>query len=281
MWAPRHFHFLGEALEAVPEEQRRLGILIFVALLGHIAAFFLLRITYPPAVTVEHPRTRVTLIAPSPDGAESPRFLGFVSWSSLNDPSSAIFPPDFLASSNPTGTLAPDADVIPRWPAASTSETAPVPLSSAFEILPDRLAPLPDRASAALVAPHQMPNLSAALTRLPVDHTVVQWGDALSSRHPSDWTLPAAPVRLLAESDVTILRIAVDAAGRVAHALVDESSGNSDIDALALDSVRQLRFAPAPGAALLWGRATVFWRFQAAETAPSSASTAPSTPPTP
>jgi len=261
------------AFEAVPEEQRRLGILIFVALLGHVAAFCLLRITYPPTVTVGHPRTRVTLMAAAPDGAESPRFLGFVSWSSLNDPSAAIFPPDLLATSNPAGNLPPDADVVPRWPAPSTSETALAPLSSALEILPDRLAPLPDRASAALVIPHEMPNLAAALTRLPVDHTVVQWGDALAARHPAEWSLPAVPVRLLAESDVTILRIAVDATGHVAHALVDESSGSSEVDAIALDGIRQLRFAPAPGTSLQWGRATVFWRFQAADAPAARAAT--------
>jgi len=278
MWAPRYFHFVGEAFEAVPEEQRRLGILIFVALLGHIGAFCLLRVTYPPTATVEHPRTRVTLIAPAPDGAESPRFLGFVSWSSLNDPSAAIFPPDLLATSNPAGNPAPDAEVVPRWPAPSVSETAPAPLSSALEILPDRLAPLPDRASAALVIPRETPNLSAALTRLPVDHTVVQWGDALAARHPAEWSLPAVPVRLLAESDVTILRIAVDAAGHVAHALVDESSGSSDVDAIALDGVRQLRFTPAPGTGLLWGRATLFWRFQAAEAPASPATATPAAP---
>ncbi len=277
MWAPRYFHFVGEAFEAVPEEQRRLGLLIFLALLGHVAAFCLLRVTYPPAATVDHPRTRVTLIAPAPDGAESPRFLGFVSWSSLNDPSAAIFPPDLLAASNPAGNPAPDADVVPRWPAPSTSETAPVTLSSSLEILPDRLAPLPDRASAALVIPHETPNLSAALTRLPVDHTVVQWGDALASRHPAEWSLPTVPVRLLAESDVTVLRIAVDAEGHVAHALVDESSGSSDADAVALEGIRRVRFAPAPGTGLLWGRITIFWRFQAAE-APVPAAATPSAP---
>ena len=255
MWAPRYFHLFGHALEAVPEEQRRLGLVLFLVALAHGLAFFAFSVVTPSALPAQRAKTHVVLYSSASSAAPAPTLADFGFWSRINDPSLPIYPPDLME-----GTGRPRS--APRWPSAA-AEAATVAVASDFDFLPDRLAPLPQRAEEVLAPPPPLFNYRAALFRPSLPATTVEWSAALAGRRQGlpAWSLPDAPVNLLAESGVTVLRLAVDARGHVLHAVVDQSSGRSEIDRLALDGARGLHFAPAPNTRPVWGRATVFWRF--------------------
>jgi outer membrane biosynthesis protein TonB len=69
---------------------------------------------------------------------------------------------------------------------------------------------------------------------------------------------------LLAQTQVTVLRLAVNAKGEVEHVLIESTSGKSEIDLLGVEAARRLRFLPTAQMPLQWGRVTIFWKFVAA-----------------
>jgi TonB family protein len=79
-------------------------------------------------------------------------------------------------------------------------------------------------------------------------------------------SLPSLPLNdVIAPSKVQAL---VDTAGNVLSAVVLESSGDNNADQLALQRVRNLRFAPAPGLTL--GEITIHWRTVPTHAPPSA-----------
>ena len=280
----RYFHFLGEALEAVPEEQRRLGLWIGVALVGHIVGFACLRVATPPAPPAPAPTVHVTLYRPAetaPDAPEGERVRGGdpAFWSRINDPSLLIFPPKFLASGGGRDPLVPQ----PLWSGDTPGSSPLLALPPDLNPLPDALPPLARRAADALavaVPSPQIPNLRAALFRPAAAKTTVLWDGpaAFLDRRPGEWKLPAAPASVLLEARPTVLRLAVDGEGRVVHAMVDQSSGRSEVDLVAIDGARRLRFKTAAGASLLWGTASVYWQYTVSSAPAAPAGTPESTP---
>jgi TonB family protein len=271
----KYFHLLGGAFEAVPEERRRLGLWICVALVGHIVGFACIRVATPPAVPTVASQLRVTFYREaSPDQEESARGGDLAFWSRINDPSLLIFPPGFLASGGGKEPLAPQ----PLWPGGDLGSSPLLALPPDLNPLPDALPPLPRRAAEALsvaVASPQIPNLRAALLRPAQAQTTVLWDGsaAFLARRPGEWKLSEVPGSVLLEAHPTVLRLAVDAEGRVIHAVVDQSSGRSEVDLVAIDGARRLRFKAAPDASILWGRATVYWQY-AAPAGPGGGATA-------
>ncbi|HEY8966533.1 MAG TPA: energy transducer TonB [Candidatus Methylacidiphilales bacterium] len=275
MWGRSHFHFLGHALEAVPVEDRRLGLLIVLVLVLHVLGFIALRVGYPdPAPILTPARQRLMVYAPE-GGARMPTVADIGFWSRIDDPSLVVFPPDVLslpeearggeARYHPTGDGADNAA------ASASASAAPaqalVALDPDVRTLPDRLAPLSQRAADALAegGPRQVFQYARAPFVPAASGTVAKWsgGPGFSSRAPAEWRLPAAPSDLLPEAGTTVLRLGVDPSGRVAHVLVEESCGNSETDLAAVASARKLRFAAAPegGSGIVWGNAVVYWRF--------------------
>ena len=278
MWAPRYFHFLGVALEAVPEERRRIGVLLLGALMLHAGGFLLLRVSYPEAAPVLTPaRQRLMVYAPAPGASRMPTVADIGFWSRIDDPSLVVFPPD-VATLPAEGTTASaryhasDEAGAGNGAAASVPAQAPlalVALDPDVRTLPDRLAPLTQRASDALgsAGPRQVFHYSIAPSLPAASGTAVRWAGspAFAARAPAEWRLPAVSSDLLAEPGVTVLRLAADGQGRIAHVLVEESCGNSETDLAAVVAARRLRFAPAPApssdADLAWGNVAVYWKF--------------------
>ncbi|SDU29751.1 hypothetical protein SAMN05444156_3142 [Verrucomicrobium sp. GAS474] len=282
MWDPKHFHFLGEALEAVPEERRRLGILILLVLVLHGAGFLALRVAYPESSPVISPsRQRLMIYSPAPGGSRMPTVADIGFWSRIDDPSLVVFPPDVTTlpeearggsaryhPSGETDATAAGAGEKPGWGGGPTPSApqALVALEPDVRLLPDTLPPLAQRAADALAVagPKQVFRYNFSPFTPAAPGTSVRWDGAFASRAPAKWVLPGVTSDLLPEAGVTVLRLAVDGEGKVSHVLVEESCGNSETDLTAVLSARRLRFAPVSGdapAPLAWGNATVYWRF--------------------
>ena len=271
MWAPRYFHFLGVALEAVPEERRRIGVLLLGALMLHAGGFLLLRVSYPEAAPVLTPaRQRLMVYAPAPGASRMPTVADMGFWSQIDDPSLVVFPPD-VATLPAEGTAASAryhaSDEAAGAGGQVQAPQALVALDPNVRTLPDRLAPLAQRASEALgsAGPRQVFHYSVAPSLPAASGTAVRWAGspAFAARAPAEWRLPAVSSDLLAEPGVTVLRLAADGAGRIAHVLVEESCGNSETDLAAVVAARRLHFAPAPASDtdLAWGNVAVYWKF--------------------
>ena len=82
--------------------------------------------------------------------------------------------------------------------------------------------------------------------------------DRAALKLPS-WPTPS--INLLNESRVSTLRIGISPEGFVLHALVEESSGSSPVDQLALAEIRKIVFQPQARQSLEWGTVTIYWTF--------------------
>ncbi|NJK92002.1 MAG: energy transducer TonB [Blastochloris sp.] len=91
--------------------------------------------------------------------------------------------------------------------------------------------------------------------------TRVQFLGALSGREvltKKDFPQPAVSDVLR----VTILNVGVGAEGSVEAVMVEETSLDSAVDQMAVQSIRQWKFKPRSGKALDWGRVIVYWDYQ-------------------
>jgi TonB family protein len=79
------------------------------------------------------------------------------------------------------------------------------------------------------------------------------------SQKLSSW--PSPSINLLNESQVGTLRIGISPEGFVLHSLVEESSGSSPVDQLALAEIRKTVFQPRAQQTIEWGTVTIYWTF--------------------
>lgn len=239
----------------IPEERRPLGLLILLSLVIHVGAFFVFKSPpyYPKAIKAAAPKA--TLLQLSSAGAN-----GRVSaWVDLFDPSVIALP-----SKEPhTSTV---EELSPHFNDAWPILESPVPLiptHTELPILPDSLPPLAERASES-IQPSTAQPMSVAIETPPVLRgTDLQFSNGLAKREVSHReTLPQVKSTLTLLRP-TALRVAVDAQGVVAYAMIDESCGDSTVDLLAVQALKNWRFAETESQkALQWGRATVFWDIQ-------------------
>lgn len=259
IWDRKFIHFFGLAYEALPEEKKRLGWLCVVALFGHIAAFFVLHVSYPPQQYQRTQRTQITLYTPETmvqSGLNNRTF-----WLEMNDPSRFIRPQsDWVVTQ-----LAP-SEINPRWQKVPGESRVLLPLAGDLQFLPDRLAPLSERAFESLRPPSQSFQFLAHDLPASARRTVVEWEEPLRSRLTVEpWVLPPAKAELLDQARVTVLRVGLDRGGEVNHVLIEASSGKSEIDLLAVDSLRSRKFKPVTEGGIVWGRVTIFWLYQGTE----------------
>lgn len=260
--------------DAVPPEKRRLGLFLLFALSLHLMAFYFIRVVYPQPGFHSTPRIHVTLA--SVDGMLSNNRANLQFWYSIEDPSLLI---------RPQGALVDSAKIeitpIRRVETDSTQAATPPPLrEQAIAFLPDGLPPLTDRASAMLETPREVfayASVSATTTAKP--QTTLYLDPTLTARLRGTVPfLPSQSAGLLTDSGVTVLRVGVNGEGRVAHVLIDQSSGKSAVDALAVQALRQTRFEPDAKQALLWGQVTVYWQFEPDQPAPAAPTKPAATP---
>jgi len=258
-------------IDYVPRQQKRLGIFIFLALLGHLATFFFVRIDTTRSDLRHQPRTQVILENPSPDAATAAAPEAAF-WDRLTDPRLYVLP-------LPGRSSAQAPDVAAEF-AALTRDFHPVAMPAPAEIgnypfLNNSLPPLDQRVAAAL-HPARQPFTYRENPRPMARATTWEWGQALDPRRPTG--VPALPSPVSdTEISPTRLRLAVEADGTVSDVILDESSHNPDLDQQAILAAQKIRFQPVEAPARQWGFATVSWFYtpKPREVAPPPAPLAP------
>jgi len=246
-------------IDYVPQQQRRLGLFIVLALMFHLATFFFIRIDTSRAelrhvtrthVTVEYPQAVAVNGEPSDD-----------IWSRLTDPRLFLLPVNPLAS---PATAEPPPDLNTRL---GSSELPPPALPADYRTASPVVTPLEQQVEEAMFPPRQ-PFTYDESPPIFATKTMWQWDDALAARKPAG--LPDLPSPI-SDTDLspTIMRVAVNPNGAVEHVMVEQSSGTmgasaaKDLDQMAALAARKIRFKPTDQPGLAWGFVTVFWKYSA------------------
>jgi len=243
----------------VPQQQRRLGLFIFIALLVHVAAFFFIRIDTARAELRHQARTHVTVEYPQAIAVNGQAAEDI--WDRLTDPRL------FLLPQNPSAVVVGDEPPLDLNSNLSSNELPPAVAPQDYQAARPAITPLEQRVGEAMRPPRQPftydetpPAVSTA--------TTWQWDDTLAQRQPTG--LPALPSPI-SDTDLspTQLRVAVSPDGGVEHVMVEQSSGDfgasaaKDLDQQAALAAAKIRFMPTDQPGLVWGRLTVFWKYSA------------------
>ena len=243
----------------VPQQQRRLGLFICLALALHAAVCLFLGIDVAVSqmrhaphlyVSVDYQRARA-LAGPSADSF----------WDQVTDPRVFLLPRSYtgdLALNMPSSapSAVPGADTVPQ----------PAPPDMYREAQPAD-SPLEQEVAEAMNPPRQP--FGYALAPAPMlRQTTWQWDDALAQRHPTG--APDLPT-LVSDSNLTPsrLRVAVNADGVVEHVLVEPISDDlstpvdNSLTPQIVAAAEKIRFDPVPTPGLQWGRITIFWNYAA------------------
>ena len=247
-------------IDYVPQQQRRLGLFIFIALLVHLVAFFFIRIDSSRGELRHQPRTHVMI--------EVPQAAVATAGAASDDFSDRLFDPRlFLLPVAPPSDLA--AGPLPLDPNTrlGSGEMPAASLPEEYQASRPAAVPLDQEVTGALTPPRQPffydktpPPLAAK--------TTWQWDDALAQRQPA--ALPDLPSPI-SDTDLspTKLRVAVGQNGSVEHVLIEQSSGEfgapiaKDLDQQAISAAGKIRFKTSDQPGLVWGDLTVFWRYAA------------------
>jgi TonB family protein len=249
-------------IEYVPQQQRRLGLFILLALLAHLTAFHFIRIDTTRAELQHLTRVHVTVESPqvtSVAGQPNDTF-----WDHLTDPRLFLLP---LESPGSLTANEPSLDFAEINPDLGSRDLPPPAPPEDYRIAHPIDTPLPQRVEMALTPPRQPFSYDETPPAI-MDKTTWQWDQVLQSRLPRGLPDLPAPV---SDTDLspTILRVAVDPDGAVEHVLVDQSSGElgasggANLDEQAVLAAQKIRFQPSDQPGLTWGRLTVFWHYSA------------------
>jgi TonB family protein len=266
--APHHpvaqtLALLHNWIDYVPQQQKRLGLFIFLAALAHFATFFFVRIDTTRAELRHPPRTQVTM----DNATDSPeeRF-----WDRMTDPRLYVLPLH----------AAPQSPDVAAEFQAMEQDSPPVPMPPLAEIgsypfLHTSMAPLDERVEETM-HPARQPFAYQEHSRPMAKTTTWQWDDTLGQRSPSGSTDLPSPVSDT-EISPTQLRVGVNPDGTVADVLLEESSRVPELDQQAILAARKIRFQPANSPGLQWGMATISWYYtpKPREVAPPSAPLVP------
>jgi TonB family protein len=255
-------------IDYVPQQQKRLGLFIFLAALAHIAAFFFIRIDTTRSELRHQPRTQVTLENPALTGA-SP---GDAFWDRMTDPRLYVLP-------LPTPAAAPSPAIADELEAMNRDlhpVSMPVPAEIGnYPFFRNSLAPLNERVEETL-HPARQPFAYQEHAPALAQATTWQWGDSLAQRQPAG--VPALPSPV-SDTDIspTRLRVAVSPSGTVRHVILEQSSQVPDLDRQAILAAEKIRFQASNLPGLQWGWVTISWYYtpKPREVAPPPAPLAP------
>lgn len=220
---------------------------LLIAFAGHVGAFFLFRVVYPPQASLPMPPPEITLLDPS-----RPDHQALLRWAEAGDATPAT------AHTGITDRLLE----IPYRPSYSTVRTAPLMLPPE----PDRIQYPPPRDPLALIrSVEPKPTAPAPLARS--KPTRVTLSPELAPRLRSTGALSFAKKSADPLEPAEFL-IGVTDRGEVRFATLQRSSGSSALDAEAVDLLTRLDLAPAD-AAITWGRATIHWSADAYALSPA------------
>jgi hypothetical protein len=246
-------------IEFVPQQQRRLGLFIFLALLVHLTTFFFIRIDTTRAELRHQTRIHVTVEYPRAVAVNSEPGDDF--WDRLTDPRL------FLLPLNPLASLASDEPPLELNTNLGSTELPPPAPSEDYRAAEPTVTPLEQRVGEAMRPPRQSFSYDETPPAIAAK-TTWRWDDALAERQPSAPPDLPSPI---SDTDLspTVLSVAVGPGGAVEHVLVEQSCGNlgasiaKDLDQQAVLAARKIRFKPTDQPGLSWGRITVFWRYSA------------------
>jgi TonB family protein len=262
---------LNNWIDYVPRQQKRLGVFIFLALLGHLATFFFVRIDTTRSELRHQPRTQVTLENSSMSGSSAPNPEAAF-WDRLTDPRLYVLP-------LPTHPTAPAPDVADEFTAMNQdfhppAMPAPAEIGS-YPFLNNSLPPLGERVQETL-RPDRQPFAYQEQAPPMAKTTTWQWGDALAQRQPA--SVPGLP-EPTSDTDIspTRLRVAVRPDGTVGDVLLEQSSQVPDLDQQAILAAQKIRFQPVDQPGRQWGFVTIAWYYtpKPREVAPPPAPLAP------
>ena len=246
-------------IEYVPQQQRRLGLYIFIALLLHLATFFFIRIDTTRAELQHQTRTHVTVEYPQAVAVNAQPAENI--WDRLTDPRLYLLP------QHPwTSVAMADAPLDLNSNLASNELPPPAAPENYRSALPV-VTPLEQRVEDAMRPPRQRFSYDETPPAV-ATKTTWQWDDALAQRQPTGFPDLPSPT---SDTDLspTQLRVSVGPTGAVEHVMVEQGSGDfgasiaKDLDQQAVLAARKIRFQPSDQPGDLWGRVTVFWRYSA------------------
>lgn len=246
-------------IEYIPQQQRRLGWFIFIALLIHVAAFFFIRIDATRAELRHQARTHVTVEYPQAIAVNAVAAEDI--WDRLTDPRLFILP------------LSPQENAAPQMPPAdlssnlATKELPPAIVPEDYRAARTAVTPIEQRVGEAMRPPRQ-PFVYDEKSPAIAGKTTWQWDDALAQRQPAG--LPELPSPV-SDTDLspTQLRVAIGPNGEVEHVFIEQGSGDYGAsNAVALDqqaatAAGKIRFKPTDQPGLTWGHVTIFWQYSA------------------
>jgi hypothetical protein len=241
----------------VPQQQRRLGLFICLALAIHASICLFLIVDVAAAQMRHAPHLYVSLDYPRAQAVGSESSDQF--WDRITDPRVFLQP-----------RLSPDdlsADLPPLMPSISQDSAAiaqPASPETYREVLP-AASPLEQEVAGAMNPPRQAFVFDHTPTPM-VHQTTWQWDDALAQRHPSG---AANLTSLVSDTNLTPtrLRVAVDENGVVRHVLLEPISDDlsTPVDSAtaeqAASAAQKIRFDPTLTPGEQWGRVTIFWNY--------------------
>lgn len=215
---------------------------LFLCVLGslcaHVATFFLFQVVYPQRVTIPQPAPYVSLLTPS-----TPENVALLRWIEAEDPA-------LISSDN---TVPPPGLAEVRYrPSFADPRTAPLgaPVEKSTETLfppaVDRLLPVETAAPPAVV------------DRQAASATVLRMGGPLAGRTLAQNPPLESPRLATAPMSPTVCLVGVSGEGEIRYQVIQQSSGDTKIDDLALAHLHRIRFAPA-GEPLTWAHVTFAW----------------------
>lgn len=244
-------------IDYIPQQQRRLGLFIFLAFLAHLTAFFFITIDTTRAELRHQLRPHVAF-ENLPTASVTGQQPADNFWDQLNDPRLFLLPQHPLASLSSNG---PAFDLMAGSANIGSSELPPTAPPEDFQFAHPVNPPLEQRAEDAMNPPRQSFSYDEQTPAI-APKTTWQWDDALAPRQPAG--LPDLPSPISnTDLNPTQMRIAVGPGGAVEHVLVEESSGKLELDQQAVLAARKIRFLSTDQSGLLWGRITVFWHYSA------------------
>jgi hypothetical protein len=247
-------------IEYVPRRQRRLGLFIFIAFLVHVAVFYFIRIDTTRAELRHQTRIHVSVESPQAVAVSGAPVDDF--WDRLTDPRLFLLPQRPLAAYT---TDQPSMDFDSNL---GSNQLPPAALPETYRAARPTVTPLEQRVEEAMRPPRQpfrydeKPPAVAA-------KTTWQWDADLAARQPAG--VPDLPSPISdADLTPTVLSVAIDPSGSVAHVFVEQSCGGDlgapiakDLNQQAVLAARKVRFRPTAQPGLQWGRMSVFWHYSA------------------
>jgi hypothetical protein len=243
----------------VPQQQRRLGLFIFIAFLLHVAVFFFIRIDATRAELQHQPRTHVTVDYPQALAVNGQAADDI--WDRLTDPRL------FLLPLNPAASIFSDEPPADLDSNLASKDLPPPVAPEDYRAASPAVTPLEQRVGEEMRPPRQ-PFTYDQTPPLVATRTTWQWDDTLAQRQPTG--LPELPSPI-SDTDLspTQLRVAVGPDGAVKHVMIEQGSGDfgataaKDLDQQAALAAGRIRFKPADQPGDVWGSVTVFWKYSA------------------